>query len=97
MKNKWVKWEKNFKIAGGATNTNCIIIEFLKSFYFLKCFSHFIGRQIPISPSVDRLFPAIEMFDVLSLEANFGDDPAKPFKFDVELSIRYLSSPRSLT
>jgi hypothetical protein len=54
------------------------------SINFNKIFTHFIGRQIPISTSVDRLYPAIEMLYMMSSEANFGDDPAKPFKFDVK-------------
>jgi hypothetical protein len=32
---------------------------------------------------VDRLFPAVKMMPVKSLEANFGDDPAKPFEYDI--------------
>jgi hypothetical protein len=41
------------------------------------------GKQIPITPTVDCLYPTINMWRV-SMEANFGDDPAKPFKYDVE-------------
>jgi hypothetical protein len=46
-------------------------------------FIHFTDQQILINPSVDFLYPSIYMFDV-SLEANFGDDPARPFIFDIE-------------
>jgi hypothetical protein len=38
------------------------------------------GKQIAISPSVDCLFPTIYIWDT-PLEANFGDDLAKPFKY----------------
>jgi hypothetical protein len=80
----------NFEMREGVTTA--VSPKFSIAFYFIfflflilhnTYIPHFIGRQIPISPSVDRLFPAIEMFNALSLEANFGDDSAKPFKFDV--------------
>jgi hypothetical protein len=32
---------------------------------------------------VDRLFPTVRKLYV-PLEANFGDDPAKPFKYDID-------------
>jgi hypothetical protein len=35
---------------------------------------------------VDRLYPTITVFDSevdFSLDANFGDDPAKPFEYDI--------------
>jgi hypothetical protein len=37
---------------------------------------------MPISPSVDCLYPTLEMRYV-SLEANFGNDPAKPFEYNI--------------
>jgi hypothetical protein len=40
------------------------------------------GKAIPIKPTVDRLFPTVTT-RVVPLEANFGDHPAKPFKFDI--------------
>jgi hypothetical protein len=40
------------------------------------------GKPIPISPSVDRLFPTVSLWGVY-IEANFGDDPANPFKYDI--------------
>jgi hypothetical protein len=45
-------------------------------------------RSIPIprtqhNPSVDYLFPTVCMRN-FTLEANFGDDEAKPFVYDVE-------------
>jgi hypothetical protein len=43
----------------------------------------FAGRKIPISPTVDRLFPAVTIRPDESFEANFGDDPAKPFEYDI--------------
>jgi hypothetical protein len=46
--------------------------------------SKFAGWKIPISPTVDRLFPSVTMlWKVSLLEANFGDDPAKPFQYDI--------------
>jgi hypothetical protein len=45
----------------------------------------FAGKKIPISPTVDRLFPAVTMLPEVSyIEANFGDDPAKPFEYDIK-------------
>jgi hypothetical protein len=45
------------------------------------------GKQIRISPSVDRLVPAVSiLYDVYlfpSIEANFGDDKDKPFQYDI--------------
>jgi hypothetical protein len=38
---------------------------------------------MPISPSVDFLYPSVEMCCV-SLEVNFGNDPAKPFAYNIE-------------
>jgi hypothetical protein len=44
--------------------------------------SIFTGKPIPISPSVDCLFPTVWLLSS-SVEANFGDNLAKkPFKFD---------------
>jgi hypothetical protein len=45
----------------------------------------FKGRQIPISPSAEELFPAISLFDMAySIEANFGNDKDKPFEYDIK-------------
>jgi hypothetical protein len=33
---------------------------------------------------VDRLFPTILISMYVSLEANFGDDPAKPFAYEIK-------------
>jgi hypothetical protein len=33
---------------------------------------------------VDRLFPTVHLFANTLLEANFGNDPAKPFKYDIQ-------------
>jgi hypothetical protein len=38
---------------------------------------------MPISPAVDCLYPTIQMCRV-SVEANFGNDPAKPFAYNIE-------------
>jgi hypothetical protein len=43
----------------------------------------FVGKQMPISPSGDCLYPTLEIRND-SLEANFGNDPAKPFEYDIE-------------
>jgi hypothetical protein len=43
----------------------------------------FAGRKILINPTVDRLFPAVTMWEDETFEANFGNDPAKPFKYDI--------------
>jgi hypothetical protein len=43
----------------------------------------FTGKPIPITPSVDRLYPTVRMV-CSALTANFGYDLAKPFKFDIE-------------
>jgi hypothetical protein len=45
--------------------------------------TQFTDKQIPINPSVDFLYLSVYMFDI-SLEVNFGDDPARPFLFDIE-------------
>jgi hypothetical protein len=44
------------------------------------------GKQIQINPSADCLYPLVTMRDFadMTLETNFGDDPAKPFKYDIE-------------
>jgi hypothetical protein len=51
----------------------------------IKCiiFKSILGKQIPISPSVPVLFPTIRLWEFY-VEANFGDDPAKPFEFDTK-------------
>jgi hypothetical protein len=43
---------------------------------------YFAGKQMPISPSVNCLYPTLEMWYV-SVEANFGNDPAKPFQYNI--------------
>jgi hypothetical protein len=50
---------------------------------FLYCTA---GKQIPINPTADCLYPLVKMGDYadMSLETNFGDDPAKSFKYDIE-------------
>jgi hypothetical protein len=45
----------------------------------------FQGKQFPVpKPAVDRLYPTITMWSSLSLEANFGEDPAKPFQYNID-------------
>jgi hypothetical protein len=55
----------------------------LKVFNQLIIFKSILGKQIPINPSVSRLFPTVRMQEWYT-EANFGDDPAKPFEYDVK-------------
>jgi hypothetical protein len=46
---------------------------------------NFTGKQIPINPATGNcLIPTIALWDHVSVEANFGDDSAKPFKYNVE-------------
>jgi hypothetical protein len=42
-----------------------------------------LGKQIPINPSVAILFPTVSIWRYY-VEANFGDDPEKPFEFDTK-------------
>jgi hypothetical protein len=45
---------------------------------------NFTGKPIKISPLVDRLFPTVNInYD--SVEANFGDNSAKPFNYDMKM------------
>jgi hypothetical protein len=46
--------------------------------------NYFSGCQFPIDPTVDHLIPTAELWDYMSLEANFGDNPAKPFEYDIK-------------
>jgi hypothetical protein len=51
-----------------------------------KIIHEFTGKKIPISPSLDDLdclHPTVEIYDAWG-EANFGGNPAKPFKFDID-------------
>jgi hypothetical protein len=45
-----------------------------------------LGKQIPIKRLADFLYPIVSMGDYadMSLLTNFGDDPAIPFKYDIE-------------
>jgi hypothetical protein len=45
--------------------------------------NEFAGKKIPISPVENCLFPTIKICGDICLEANFGDDPTKPFIFDI--------------
>jgi hypothetical protein len=49
----------------------------------------FTGKPMPINPppTGDHLYPTISAHPFLSLIANFGDDLAKPFKFDINKMI----------
>jgi hypothetical protein len=46
--------------------------------------NYFSDRQYPIEPTVDHLFPTAVLWNEMSLEANFGDNPAKPFEYDIK-------------
>jgi hypothetical protein len=43
----------------------------------------FTEKQIPINSTVDILYPTVSMLGNVSVEANFGDDLSKPFKYDI--------------
>jgi hypothetical protein len=52
--------------------------------YFPELNSHdFTGKKIAIGHPGDCLFPTIRICDV-SVEANFGDYTAKPFRYDID-------------
>jgi hypothetical protein len=45
----------------------------------------FAGKQIPINPTVNTLYPTITIMGKVTVEANFGDDQqAKPFKYEIK-------------
>jgi hypothetical protein len=46
----------------------------------------FTGKQIPINPTANHHYPTVSMygFGNVSVEANFGDDSANPFKYDIK-------------
>jgi hypothetical protein len=47
--------------------------------------SNFTGNQIPINPETGNcLIPTVAVWDGVSVEANFGDDLAKPFKYNLQ-------------
>jgi hypothetical protein len=33
---------------------------------------------------MDTLYPTVSIYESASIEANFGDDSAKPFKYDIK-------------
>jgi hypothetical protein len=60
-------------------------ILYTRILLYLEKNHQFIGKQIPINPSVDRLFPAVSIFEnAPPFEANFGDDKDKPFQYDIK-------------
>jgi hypothetical protein len=51
----------------------------------------FTGKQIPMKSIVNPLYPTVSLYgsgddgyNHISVEANFGDDSAKPFKYDIK-------------
>jgi hypothetical protein len=47
--------------------------------------THILDLKMPISPSVDHLFPAVTLLSrTSSIEANFGDHKDKPFEYDIQ-------------
>jgi hypothetical protein len=44
----------------------------------------FTGKQIPVNSTVKLLYPTVTMPGMASVEANFGDNPAKPFCYAIE-------------
>jgi hypothetical protein len=45
--------------------------------------TQFTGKPISIEQREKQLVPVVHIFNV-SLEANFGQDPGRPFKFDMD-------------
>jgi hypothetical protein len=45
----------------------------------------FTGKQIPIKPTVNMntLYPTVSLYRTVSVEANFGEDSAKSFRYDI--------------
>jgi hypothetical protein len=65
---------------------NLSIAHFYFNYYILMSHNKkycILGRQIPIDPTVEHLFPSVPLWDDMSVEANFGDNPAKPFEYDI--------------
>jgi hypothetical protein len=46
----------------------------------------FTGKQSPIDSMMDTLslYPTVSICSSISVEANFGDNIAKPFKYDID-------------
>jgi hypothetical protein len=44
----------------------------------------FTGKPIPINSTMDHLFPTLSILGIASVEANFGDDMTKPFRYDID-------------
>jgi hypothetical protein len=44
----------------------------------------FTGKQIPINSTVNLLYPTVIMPGNFPVQANFGENPAKPFKYDIK-------------
>jgi hypothetical protein len=44
----------------------------------------FTGKQIPITSTVDSLYPTVTLYEDASVLANFGDCSAKPFCYDIK-------------
>jgi hypothetical protein len=42
------------------------------------------GKQIPINPMANPLYPTLSMHRNGSVEANFGDNSVNPFKYDIQ-------------
>jgi hypothetical protein len=59
---------------------HCIFLHELRS----PNKNNFSDRQIQINPTVDHLVPTVALRDGVSVEANFGENPAKPFEYDIE-------------
>jgi hypothetical protein len=63
----------------------------LMGFYFVNSDSHFnatglTGNKLPISPTVDRLFPTVTISWNNSLAANFGEVATECFQYDIKTS-----------
>jgi hypothetical protein len=44
----------------------------------------FTGKPIPIDSTLDLLYPSLSLPENILLEANFGDDSAKSFSYDID-------------
>jgi hypothetical protein len=45
--------------------------------------SKFTGKPITIDSTANPLYPTFSLVGKVSLEANFGDDLANPFRYDI--------------
>jgi hypothetical protein len=65
------------------TGNGILMGSFSSGIPIVYCFP---GKQIQIKPLTDFVYPMVLMRDFadMTLKTNFGDDPDKPFKYDIE-------------